>query len=245
MNMVNNINIPGKEGGDIFIEVIFVLVEIILLALGSFIQLKIVSICVKEKHITWQIDITYAVGMMITFPFATIFSTITDYVPDLHLYMGVWICYIHAIGWLYGVYLIMLHSLAVSFMKYIFIVKRATPIPSRDEKTKKLFFIVTLMLPLFLSISTTMAYDFESVSSLIRCFGLKEELSNKYNTTTGPIERMFLCKLDGSGNAQSSITGLFVAKQVFCTLKMVLVLVLVSNIPEAYHYAKIFKKMKR
>ena len=101
------------------------------------------------------------------------------------------------------------------------------------------------MLPLFLSISTTMAYDFESVSSLIRCFGLKEELSNKYNTTTGPIERMFLCKLDGSGNAQSSITGLFVAKQVFCTLKMVLVLVLVSNIPEAYHYAKIFKKMKR
>ena len=242
---IDNYLAEGRDDEDIITNIMFYGIQWLVHALGTYIQYKVILMCIKERHITWKIDIIHAGGMIITFLSSTLFDIISDYVPDLYQYTNVSICYIFGIASLYGIYQVQFHSLTISFMKYIFVVHQRRNMLFGKEKTSKIFFYVTLILPLLLSISTVLAFDFESIESLISCFGLKEELSIRYNTSTALIERMFLCKMSGNLEENESTSYLFLFKQVFCALKMILTLALASNLAEGYFYFKIFKLMRR
>lgn len=209
--------------------------------IGSYIQLKIISVCRIVKDKTWQMDITNSVAAMVSFFFIMIFEIITDHVPLLSQYIGgVWICYIPAFIYVYSAYLIGFHSLSIAFAKYMYIVHNDKVTKYGEEKLRRLFFSAYLIHPLLLTIPTLLTFDLEAFSSLISCFGLQEQLMERYNTSSGNIEKMFLCKLGGEVDEYS-----YTFKQCFCALKMIWVLFLSCNIPEGYLYYKIFKKMRR
>ena len=150
---------------------------------------------------------------------------------------------IYAFIYLFTVYVWMFHSFVVAFMKYIFIVHHKKNRVFGEEKTKKIFSLATIIHPAILAFLTILAYNFESNKPLISCFGLKEQLLMKYNTSSG-FEKAFFCKLGNIGTDKDDIPWFYI-RQGFCAITMVWVLLLSTNILEGYLYFKIFKKMRR
>ena len=226
-------------------EVVSLITRVVLLSIGSFIQLKIISVCKKEKDKTWQIEISHSIAMMVLFSFAIIFESIIRHIPNLSEYTGVSICYITAVIYVYCPYIVAFHSLIVSSMKYIFIVHHQKVLRYGEDKIKEIFFWINLIHPFLLGIATVSLFDFESFRSLILCFDLQDQLLERYNSTRGNLERMFLCKLASFDGEDPYAHIAYVFTQGFCVIKMVYTILLSSNIPEAYFYYTIFKKMKR
>ena len=231
--------------GGIIGEIINNCANLILFSLGTFIQLKIISTCRKEKDKTWKIDITHSVGMMVLFFFSIMFEKLTIYFPAFPEYTGSWICYVAAFIYSFGAYVMLFHSLVISVMKYIFIVHQRKVRMFGEEKTKNIFFWINVLHPLFLTIPTIYFFDFEAFLSIVSCFDLKEELLVIYNTSTGSMERMFMCKLNIEENEELESPISYALQQGFCGAKMIWVLVFSCNIPEAFCYFRIFKKMRR
>ena len=226
-------------------EIVINVFKVFLLCLGSYIQLKIILNCLKEKNtVTWQLDIFYAVVVTIFVFYSIIFEPIIDQIPVSHEKIGHWICYIAAFINIFAAYVCLFHSFVIAFIKYIFIVHHLKVRNLGKEKIQKLFFVVNIIHPFILTILTILAYDFESSESLISCFGLKEQLLIKYNSSTGNLERAFLCKLGNMGTDKEDEPWFYI-RQGFCATKMLWVLMLSTNIPEGFLYFKIFKKMRR
>ena len=245
-------NISGADDvhqtdyGGIIIKMTIICIQIFVFVIGSYIQIKIVLTCLRTKFATtWRLDIANAVAWVILVFFIIIQSLITtDQLSLLHQYIGTWICYPGTIIYIYVTYLVFFHSFVVSLMKYIFIVHHLKTREFGKEKMQKVFFMVNIIHPLVLAILTTLAYDFEANEHIVTCFGLKEQMLEVYNTSSGALEKTFLCKLGRMGNEDEALPWFYI-KQSFCAVKMIWVLVLSTNIPEAYLYFKVFRTMRR
>ena len=235
----------NRNALNVFTEVISMFVRLVLISIGTYINVKIISVCKKEKSKTWQIDIVRAVAIVPLMFFIVIFEAFNDYLPkSISNYTGVSICYIAAFAYVYLPYLIGFSSLVVSVIKYIFIVHRERAIEIGEEKIKRWFSWFNFIHPLVIATSTVLLFDVESFASLIKCFGLQEKLAQRYNSSTGNLERMFLCKLRSAESDIEGSNSLYILTQSFCAIKMVYIWILSGNIPEAFFYYKIFKKMK-
>ena len=165
--------------------------QLILYAIGSYIQIKVISTCRKEKDKVWQITITNSITMMTVFSFVMIFQTVSSHVPVMSQYTGEWICFVAAFIYIYGPCIIGLHSFVVSLMKFVFIVHQDTTINFGEDKLKKVFFVGNLVHALVLSIPAVIFYDFESMNSVTECLGLYEKVLERSNTSNAAIDRMF------------------------------------------------------
>ena len=114
-----------------------------------------------------------------------------------------------------------------------------------EDKTRKIFFWINILHPFFLTIPSIYFFDFEVFLSIVSCFDLKEKLAEIYNSSTGNMERMFMCKLNIGENEEIDSPISYTVKQGFCAIKTIWVLVFTCNIPEAYCYFTIFRKMRR
>ena len=225
--------------------IISIILVIIVYSIGSYYQLKIISVCKKVKDKTWQIDITHSIALMISFFFVIVFEKVSDHVTILSQYTGVWFCYTAGFIYSFSAYLIGFHSFIIALMKYVFIVHSDQVRKFGDEKVKNIFFFVNIVHPIFLAVPTVLTLDLEVYSSLISCFGLQDQLIEKYNSSNGIIERMFLCRLTTDENEYSDSYTFYVFKQGFCAIKMIWFLLFSCNIPEGYLYFKIFQTMRR
>ena len=220
-------------------EVITIGFQLMLYAVGSYIQIKIISTCMREKDKVWQITITNSISMMILFSFAMIFQTIYRHVPVVSQYTGEWICFLAAFIYLYAGCMIGLHSFAVSLVKYVFIVHQDRAFNFGEEKLKNVFFVVNLLHSLLLNLPAVIFYDFESLNSVTECLGLRDEVTNK------TLDRMLFCKLNDGYNEDADPQISYILKQSFCATRMLWVWLLCSNIPEGVLYHFIFRKMRR
>lgn len=246
----SNNSISTKDQNDnalnILTEVISMIFRLVLISIGTYINFKIILVCKKERNKTWLIDITRSFALMPVMFFTLTFEAINDYIEhSVSNYTGVSICYIGAFAYVYLPYLVAFHSLVVSVMKYLFIVHQEKTIGIDEDRIKRWFFWFNLIHPLVIAISTILLFDFESFPSLIKCFGLEEKMAQRYNSSTGNLERMFLCKLRSSEKDIQEQNALYLFTQSFCAFKMIYIWVLSGNIPEAFFYFKIFKKMRR
>jgi len=225
-------------------EVVAFVVRLSLLAIGTFLNLKIIPICRKERDRVWLINVTRAVSAMSFMTGAVIFEALPMFIPDFVEYTGVSICYIAAFIYVYPMYMIVFESLFTSIIKYIFIVHTAKSMKYGEDKIQKRFFWVNILHGLLPSIITVCLWDFEGYASLNSCFGLEERIQEVYNSTNGNLERMFMCKLRFTDVEDLGTHLSYILAQSFCASKMVFNLALMTNIPEAYFYYKIFTKMK-
>ena len=223
--------------------VIRAIVTILVYIIGSYIHIKIIAICNKVKDKTWQLDIANSIALMISFFFIITFETISDQITTLSDYTGISICYFAAFIYTYASYLGAFHSFCIALVKYLHIVQRDWVNAIGERRFKKMFALTYILHPLMLTIPTVMFYDFEGFPSLIKCFGLQQQLQERYNTSSGNYERMFFCKLSLSEIENESLFYNF--KQWFCASKMIWVLVLACNLPEGFLYLKIFKNCRR
>ena len=220
-----------------------IIMALVVYPLGTYINWKIISVCRKVKDKTWQQDVVHSISMMSALFVMVVFENISNVVEVLSEYTGgVWVCYIPAFFYSYNTMIGGFHSFSISLMKYVYIVHNEKVRDFGEEKLKKIFFWTYMFHPLLLTIPTVILLDFEASTSLMSCFGVEAKLKDRYEgDKLGP---MFLCKLTLDVD-ESENSLLYLVTQGFCTFKMIWVLMLSSNIPEAYLYFKIFQYMRR
>ena len=184
--------------------------------------------------------------MIISISFVITFETISDQVTVISEYTGTWFCYLASLVYTYGAYLGAFHSFCIALVKYLHIVHRHAVNSFGEKKFKRIFVLVYILHPLILTIPTVILLDFEGFPSLIACFGLRQQLQERYNSSSGSIERMLFCKLNiGDEDKDLNSNFYYNLRQGFCASKMLWVLILSCNIPEGFLYLRIFRLARR
>ena len=220
------------------------LLRLILFAIGTYLQIKIIRACKKDKDKTWLIDVTRSVVLIPLIFFNALFEPLNEYVPNYPEYTGVSICYLASFIYIFLPYIVVFQTLLIAIIKYIWIVHHEKARAIGSDRISNAFFWFNLLHALFLTIPTIALLDFESQQSLVHCFGLEDEISQRYNSSSAKLERMFMCKLRSQNDEGSEVDISYVLMQSFCGIKMIYTTFVSSNILEAIFYYKIFKKMR-
>ena len=96
----------------------------------------------KEKSVTWKLDITNAIIVISHHLHCLLMEFVTLQVRDLYTYTGRWFCYTSMVLNYYGNIYTAGHSMIVGFMKYVLIVKWKKVMDVGEDKVKKIFFCV-------------------------------------------------------------------------------------------------------
>ena len=115
-----------------------------------------------------------------------------------------------------------------------------------EKKIQKIFFWLNITIPLVLSINALLTNDFAvgltMRSALNSCFGEASHPSLIPNHSPSVNMNFIICS-----NLNSLDHGpvLYYISKISCVSQKIINLILVSNIPEAYFYYKIFSAMQR
>ena len=220
---------------------------VIIFLFGLYLQIKIIMISKKDKDMTWKIDISHSIIMIVHFGIQIVFETTTHVIPNLSLWTGPWFCYCVLFVRLYCVSAIISHSLVTSIHKYVFIIYREAINNFGIEKARLISLWITIFHPIVWAVSWMVRPHYRALSSINRCHGLAlQESIKEGNVTVGRMaERVLFCGLGDYDANSSSGYYIYVANQVMCFGQTVLLFIVVGNIIELFFYKKIFKYMKR
>ena len=221
------------------------IVLVLLYLAGVFIQVKVAYVCWKEKDSkTWFIHMIYSISTILYFGFYLPLFIVTTEIPNLAAkYTGEWFCYLATFITVYGVTIITFNSLLVAMVKYTFIVHYDRTIRKGEQKVQKIFCIINLSIPLFLALFASSTRDFDSYGALNSCFGTTNLIKVKYNNWSMSFAKFYMCDLSDEESYKYGNT-FSILKQTLCAIKSAIVFVINTNLPEAFLYCKIFKRMK-
>ena len=228
----------------------FIITNIFLFALfiiGLILQIKIIIVSKKEKDITWKLDISHSLTMIIYFFLRILFEIITHITQSLHLYTGKWVCYVALFVNLYGTFSVTSHSLTVSIHKYIFIVHQNRIRRFRIDRADVFAFWANLIFPGILAISVIARPSVSAFSSVFSCLGTQDQYADKLNETSKALlQRYLFCGVDDFKDNDSVIGYIMnVVNSMGCFITSVLFFIIMTNMIEGFLYRQIFVYTKR
>ena len=152
-------------------QIVHIICQIVIFCIGLNIQINIIYACNEEKGKTWKIHVSHAIITTIYYGFFIPFQSVTTFVPSLSIHTGSWICYVASFVSFYSYHAIVVNSLQVAIMKYVFIVNALKARAYGEAKIQKIFFWINTMLPLVLAIIALLTTNFQTRSALKSCFG--------------------------------------------------------------------------
>ena len=221
-----------------------VIVQSLAYIAGLFVNIKVISVCLRNRDTkTWQIHIAQSIINTIFFGFDIPFVTISNALPHLSRYTGEWFCYMASFIVNYEVYFLVTNSFLIAVMKYIYIVHWDKAMRFGHQKIQRIFLIITITLPCFFAAVQTITKDIDSYKAIKSCFGMPDE---KKDSRNGAWQRLFLCNLSYTETPNAEESSVFyILIQIVCVSRSVLAYLFCTNLPEAFFYYKIFKKMRR
>ena len=129
-------------------SIMFYVVAFILYIIGANFHIKIINLSRKEKDLTWKLDLTNSSFFIVIHLIIMFMHGITHVIPDLHTYTGEWWCYTFRVMVHYANLYHIGHSLIVSILKYIIIVKWEKLTNFKEKKLKEVFFWLNFLHPI-------------------------------------------------------------------------------------------------
>ena len=235
---------------DIFGKAVMGVILLCAYIIGVHLHMKIIQVSKKEKELTWKMDITNSIFLMIHYFNCIFMHTLTYSIPNLYTLTGKWFCYItkslivmggaHATG----------HTVLISLIKYVVIVRYQSNIPStKKEKVKTIFFWINVFYPiLVVAICSMIRPDFiflyDGVSSANRCLGKSEILSSLDNSSS-IFKLHHICNIRAPNDLVSFEYLVFIVKTSICWIHIILFYGNVWNLTEMIVYINIFRFMRR
>ena len=223
-------------------QIVHIVFHVIIFCIGLNIQIKTINACKEEKGKTWKIHISHAIVTTVYYGFFIPFQAVTTFVPSLSIYTGCWICYLASFVSFYCQHALVGNSLHVAIMKYIFIVHSFKAKSYGEEKIQNIFFWLNSTMPLVIAIIGLLTNDFQMRSALNSCFGEAAHPSLMANHCPSGNLNILICT---NLNRSDYVPILYYVLQCFCVSRKIINLIMVSNMPEAYFYYKIFSVMQR
>ena len=151
-------------------QIVHIVCQVIVFCIGLNIQIKTIYACNEEKGKTWKIHISHAIVTTVYYGFFIPFQAVTTFVTSLSIYTGRWICYLASFVSFYCYHAIVVNSLQVAIMKYIFIVHSFKARRYGEKRIQKIFFMSNITIPLILAIIALLTTSFQTRSALKSCF---------------------------------------------------------------------------
>ena len=244
-NMMNDSSEENDEMvfyDDDLSHIVHLIIQYFLFTIGLFLHIKIIHIYNVERNKTWLVQISHAIVTTVHFGVRIPFQATTHFIPNLSNHIGSWICYIGAFNGFYGYQEISSHSLWVAFEKYILIVHTIKAKAFGDQKIEKIFGWIHVGYPSLASTIAILTTNYATRTDVKSCFGITDEVLRDSNSTASGRSNFLFC--DVSYYAETSLIFSQIA-QFFCVARNLTNFVVISNLPEAFFYYKIFKTMKR
>ena len=226
------------------------MIAIFTFALGLHLHLRVIKISMKEKDLTWKLDVFNSSLLIGVFFYSMVIHIVTLFISDVHKYTGDWFCYGSKVVIYIGFRYMHGHTLVVSILKYVMIVQWQKARDVGHDQIKKIFFWINILHPLLdactnLFVSPDFFWSWDVSPEITRCLGDQKHLfSPNFNTT--PIRLHDICNaLKPPAKEAYPQYGLYVLRKGICWTHIVFFYSIMGNALEMIAYIRIFWFMRR
>ena len=217
--------------------------------LGLYLHSKVISVCMKEKHSSWTLDIIGSCVTMFYYGQMLIMRVITDIIDDLYLFTGEWFCYTYIAFHFYGLFHVSMHSMVIALFKYISIVWHNKAEDIGRDKIKTIFNLISIISPAFvIAIFLLSRPDFFTVYRGMHvtntCLG-KGDLNLTMSVNGSASKLHDLCEISKPIVEFSFETVVYIARRLLCWTNVILFYLNLWNVTECIIYIRIFGNMRR
>ena len=222
-------------------------IVIILFAIGVYLQVKKVQICLKDDHVSKKLDIANSIILTLHWTFLITLYGLTHYVQNLYTYTGKWFCYMSKIVLSIGDAHTMGHSFLLAVLKSIVIVHVESDV-IRKEKVKKVFSYINLLYGVVVvGILNIVRPDYVFIyhsAMAERCLGGSGAITSHDNTSSA-VNLVQLC--DIAHPTKQTLFGyvIFAIRKFVCWIDISFIYFNCANLLEAICYIRIFTYMNR
>ena len=224
---------------------LFHIIRLILLMIGWVIYIKVWKMLDRENGLVKDVTKNYIIALMIGGTTFTIFSASTDFIHPINEIIGQWYC---DLGWfvLYTSWFAMtFHSLIVSVMRYLFIIKEKKVETYGKEKVQNIFHFLSFFLPLlFMMWGIADKSEVDALSFFNKCNGNHHKVF-LFDTSTLNVAKRNFCEhveYDDEGSFGRIIAA---CRRYACIIRTLLILFMAFNFAEIFIYFKILTHMYR
>jgi len=238
--------------------ILSVITQISFYVIGLIINTKIVCCCWKNKehNKAWQLHIIYSVTCTILFSFDIPFALFSTCVPHLSILTGEWICYLALFINSFCLVIIGMSSLMVAITKYIFVVHWNKALAHGHEKVQCTLSTIFLLIASYIAIVSTALKTYIDYGIIHTCFGTDMDIfkvnngfhkMTLHNMTPQVMTQYDLLWriLETDATYEEWGYAYVVLSRCLRVLKGVFYGIGFCNLPEAFFYYKIFKRMIR
>ena len=159
----------------------FILIITCVYAVGVYLHKKIIVTSKKDHDLTWKLDVTNSVLVLIHYAQYVLIYILTYIVHDLYTYTGKWFCYFLKVFTYYGGLYVSGHSLVIAMMKYILIVRwKGVRIFGKDKAIRLFFWLNTFQPMCCILLHVIIVPDFfwtwDAYSQIARCLGYPKNI---------------------------------------------------------------------
>ena len=237
---MSNITDTNSSEHNLAGEITVALTGICLYIIGVYLHVKIIIASKRDKEMTWKMDITNSVMIIIMYTNAIFMHTITYMIPDLHLYTGKWFCYVEMFISCYLITYQIRHSTVIAMLKYIIVVRDDKARDFGRERIIQLFFWINLLHP-----TIEMALHLIVRPDFLWAYGGLQQINNCLGNTENPTKLHTLCYLTQPLNQYSFEYTVSILRQIICWLHVIIFYVLLWNLLDVFLYYKIFTYARR
>lgn len=241
--VITNVNLYYQPLQYPILAIVYLILRIIIIILGEFVQLQVLKLLKRECSIEADILKVFLYFQMVYWPVFVLFHTSTDFVHPLREVVGEWYCILGFLCIIYGMTFVGFHSFVVGLMRYAFVVHNERVGKFGIERVKRIFFWMSILAPL---VATLMRFfgrlEVSAVSSLNKCDGIHHMsflIENSISSTAR--KNMCIFHYDDDDWQIFGNKSLAILKRVLCTLTNILYLIMGFNLVEGILYWRTVK----
>ena len=243
--VIDDINLYYQPVQKPFLAFIFLGIKLCLLVVGEYLYVSVYKLMKKENGIIKNITHLFVWAQMIFWPFWIFFAASTDFIHPLKEVIGEWYCNAgHFLFYFLG-HVITLHSFMSAAMRYLFILHREKVDLFGRERTKRLFFILSILVPFLVAIWEIFGgSDLDAMSFINKCNG-KHHKVFLIDTSTLNVAKRNFCAFEDYNLKGFWNEVLALIRRTFCIFNIVIELVMGLNVAEGILYFRILSHINR
>ena len=216
--------------------------EIIAVVFAGFIQIKVLGLAKREQGLLKEVTQIYSLSSLTCLPF--ILSTyVTDFIHPLNEIFGQWICTLMRFMLYLWFNIIISHSFVVAMLRYLFIIQEKRVEKYGKEKTKKLFIVSSILVPMLIVVWGFIENsEIDPLRTINRCNGIDHKV---FLISTADINPYFSLNLTTSNSEDLLDKLVEIMNKTAFILKALLTAIMGLNLTEGFLYYKIFSHINR
>ena len=228
----------------------YLIVSLLAYVAGIYFHSKIIKVSLKDKEMSWQLDIIYSGVKIFVNTFAYFLYGVTYITPNLHYFTGEWFCYASKLILHYNYRIIAYYTLTVAILKYVVIVHWQWARGYGHDKIKKIFSIILCVcipminILLYFAVRPDFLWAYDINKQVDLCLGdPKGNWAEGTNQTQTKLH--MLCLQIEPATEDLFQYFLSYLRKGICWFQVIFFYLTLWNLLDCAVYIKIFSSMKR